>query len=240
MNPMPNEALSLIKNIITSLENEACDIVLCVPFLYIWSFIKKTLNTNVVIGAQNCWFESEGAFTGEISAKMLSDIGINWVIIGHSERRFHFKETNEIINKKIFAAVENKINVVLCVGETLEEKDSFINFEVISIQTKLALSGIEEKYLPMISIAYEPVWAIGNKKAQDAFLVNEICFKIRLIIKKLYNENASNIIKILYGGSVNSSNSNLFLLQPQINGLLVGNASLKLSEFLKIIKNCKF
>ena len=236
MNKTPSETVSLINELIPLINEKSCDIALCVPFVDIPNAIKLTENTNIKIGAQNCHFEKSGAFTGEISASMLKDLGVEYVIIGHSERRTYFAETDETVNKKVVAAINVGLKVILCIGESLEQKEQNITFEVISKEIKIALKGVEKSNLEKITIAYEPIWAIGTGKTATATEANEVCKFIRSLIEKLYDKDAASKIVIQYGGSMNAKNARELLQQPNIDGGLIGGATLKPVDFSKIIK----
>lgn len=190
---------------------------------------------NLMIVAQDCGFEDEGAFTGVTSPKLLKEIGVNYVILGHSERRNIFFETNEMINKKLLKALKNNLNVILCCGETEEEYNSKITKDVINKQLSTGLKDVDIKDLSNIIIAYEPVWAIGTGKTATIEVAQEICHFIRQYIKANYNSEVSNQIRIQYGGSVNSENIKSLLSQKDIDGALVGSASLKSDSFIKLI-----
>ena len=236
MNKTPSAAINLINEIIPLISENSCDIALCVPFVDIQNAIKLTKNTNIKIGAQNCHFEENGAFTGEISTAMLKDLGVKYVIIGHSERRAYFAETDETVNKKVIAAINAGLNAILCVGESLEQREQNITFEVISKEIKVALKGVEKSSLEKITIAYEPIWAIGTGKTATAKEANDVCEFIRSIIEKLYDEDAASKIVIQYGGSMNAKNAKDLLQQPNIDGGLIGGASLKPVDFSEIVK----
>ena len=196
----------------------------------------NTQNTNIKIGAQNVHFEEKGAYTGEVSAKMLKSIGVEYVIIGHSERRQYFAETDETVNKKIKAALENKLKPIVCVGETLEQRESGKTEEIITTQTKLALEGLTKEQVKGIIIAYEPIWAIGTGKTATSEDANNSIKAIRKEKASIYGEDIAEEVIIQYGGSVKSSNAKELFACSDIDGGLVGGASLKPEEFSKIVK----
>lgn len=236
MNKTPDEAKKIIAELTPLVQKAKCDVVLCVPFTCIHCALKATKGTNVSIGAQNCHFEESGAFTGEVSAKMLSSIGVKYVIIGHSERRAYFAETDATVNKKLKAALHEGLKVILCVGETLEQRQHVITNEVISIQVNLALNGIKKEDLQNIIIAYEPVWAIGTGKTASSEEAEEVCNFIRNLVKNIYNDaDIASKSTILYGGSMNAKNAKELLLKDDIDGGLIGGASLKAVDFSEIV-----
>lgn len=236
MNKSCVETENLIKEMIPLIKNPDCKVVLCVPYTSLSSALKVVSNTNISIGAQNCHFEKNGAFTGEVSAQMLSSMGVEYVILGHSERRTYFHETDLMINKKLKSALKEGLNVILCIGESLEQREQNITFETISSQLKIAFRDVLNEHLKKVIIAYEPIWAIGTGKAATAEIAEEICFFIREIIKQIYNEECSESIVIQYGGSMNAENANELLSQRNIDGGLIGGASLKAYDFSKIIQ----
>lgn len=236
MNQNYEEAKELIDELIPLVEHARCDIVICVPSINLSVAIEKTKNTNIKVGAQNCHFEKSGAFTGEISAQMIKSVGAEYVIIGHSERRAYFLETDEIVNKKIIAALDEGLNVILCVGENLEQRESNIVNEIISLQIKMALKGINGDKLGNILIAYEPIWAIGTGKTATPEQAEDVCTYIRKILAEMYNENLANEVVIQYGGSMNAKNASELLSMANINGGLIGGASLNAVQFAEIVK----
>ena len=190
---------------------------------------------NLIVAAENCHFKDSGAYTGEVSVGMLKEIGVEWVILGHSERRQYFSETDEIVNQKIKIALENSLKPIVCVGETLEQKEQGETEKIITKQVELALAGLNEEQVKQIIIAYEPIWAIGTGKTATSEDANNSIKAIRNKIKELYGEAISENISILYGGSVKSSNAKELFETSDIDGALIGGASLKLDEFEKII-----
>ncbi len=236
MNPSsPKEAKVLFEAIKKGTKNIKSEIVICPPFVYLPAVAQSV--GGLVIGAQNVYFEEKGAFTGEISALMLKNIGVEYVILGHSERRKYFNETDVQINKKIKKALSVKLKVILCVGENKEEWTSGKKSEVLENQITQDLKGVTGKEIKDIVIAYEPVWAIGtgNNCSVDETM-SSVLF-IRKIVLKLYNRGIADNVKILYGGSVKSDNATPYIENAGANGLLVGGASLNAEEFVKIVKS---
>lgn len=237
MDKTPEEAERLINSIKSKLDELACKVVLCVPFVDLHIAKEATLGTRIKIGAQNCHFEQSGAYTGEISARMLKALSVEYVILGHSERRAYFNENDEMINKKVKAALAEGLNVVFCVGETLRERELNITSEKISLQVKAGLTGVSAEELQNVSVAYEPVWAIGTGKTATKELANEVCGEIRELLASLYGERTTSEVPILYGGSVNAENARDLLSMEHIDGGLIGGASLNADEFLQIINS---
>ncbi len=235
MNKTPAEAKELIAAIAPLVKDAACDVVACTPFVDLASAQEAAAGTNIQIGAENCHWEKSGAYTGEISAEMLSSMGVNIVIIGHSERRQYFGETDVTVQKRVRAALDAGLTVILCVGETLEQREQGITSELVSMQTKIALGGGSEEELKRIIIAYEPVWAIGTGKTATAQQANEVCHTIRECIASVYSQAAADGITIQYGGSMNAGNAAELLAQPDVDGGLIGGASLKPQDFATIV-----
>lgn len=230
------EAVSLVKELKQLVEGADAEVIVCPSFLSLGKVIEEVKGTNIKVGAQNMHFEEKGAFTGEISPSMLNEIGVQYVIIGHSERRQYFNETDFTVNKKLKAAFEHKIIPILCVGETLEEKESNITMEVIGKQIKLDLHGLKAEDVENMVIAYEPIWAIGTGKTATADEANNTIKFIRDVVKNLYGVEVSEKVRILYGGSVKPSTINEQMNKSDIDGGLVGGASLKAEDFSKIVK----
>ena len=214
---------------------DGCKVVLCVPFVDLPVAIEAAKGTNVHIGAQNVHFEKKGAFTGEISADMLLELGCEYVIIGHSERRQYFGETDLTVNKKALAALEAGLHPIICVGETLEQRELGITMELIALQVKSALAGVPAEKLRKCVIAYEPVWAIGTGKTATAEQAAEVCTFIRTTVRHLYGARIARSITIQYGGSMKPANAAELLAQPDIDGGLIGGASLNPEDFIAII-----
>ena len=209
------------------------DSVICAPFISLRSLV-KCQGSNLKIGAQNMHFEEQGAFTGEIAPSMLTNIGVSYVIIGHSERRAMFNETDETCNKKLHAAYAHELKPILCVGESLEEREGGKTEELLASQLEKDLAGLTEEQVKELVIAYEPIWAIGTGKTATAEVADETCGFIRSKVKELYNEEVAEAIRIQYGGSVKVSNIDELMAKPNIDGALIGGASLKAEDFMKL------
>lgn len=235
MNKTPAEAVTLLNEIIPLVKNADCDIIACVPFVDLHAALEATKGTNVKIGAENCHWEKSGAYTGEISADMLFAMGVPYVIIGHSERRTYFGDTDVTVQKRTRAALDAGLTVILCVGEYLEQREQGITAELCAMQTKIALQGVSKEELKRIIIAYEPVWAIGTGKTATADQANEVCAVIRDVVKSIYDEAAGNGITVQYGGSMNAANAAELLSKPDVDGGLIGGASLKAADFAAIV-----
>lgn len=237
MNMTPSEAKSFITELAPMVKGmDGCDIVLCVPFVDIAVAIEAAKGTNIHIGAENVHFAESGAYTGEVSAKMLKEIGTEYVIVGHSERRQYFGETDNTVNLRTKAALNAGLKVILCLGEVKDERLSGITNEVVSMQTKLDLAGISAKELKNVIIAYEPVWAIGTGLTATPEQADETCGVIRGVIAELYGEDAAEEIIIQYGGSMNDANAAELLGKENVDGGLIGGASLKCDKFTAIVK----
>ena len=235
MNMLPNEAIKFIEEFAPLVKDTKNEVVLCVPYTDLFYALLNVQETNIKIGAQNMHFEEKGAYTGEISAQMLKSINVEYVIIGHSERRQYFNETDETVNKKIKAAFENGLKPIVCVGETLEQREAGTTIDVITTQTKLALEGLTEEQVAKTIIAYEPIWAIGTGKTATSEDAENSIKAIREKIAEIYGQNVAERVIIQYGGSVKSSNAKELFQMPDIDGGLVGGASLKPEEFAKIV-----
>lgn len=215
---------------------DGCKIVLCVPFVDIATAVKAAEGTNIRIGAENVHFAEKGAYTGEISAEMLTAIGTEYVIVGHSERRQYFGETDVTVNQRLTAALAAGLKVIVCVGETLTEREQNITFETVSRQTKIALAGVSADDMKNVIIAYEPVWAIGTGKTATAEQAEEVCAAIRGVVSGIYGEKVAEATTIQYGGSMNAKNAEELLSMKNIDGGLIGGASLKAPDFTVIVK----
>ena len=240
MNLTPSKAKAVIeelKPLVAGKDN--CTTILCVPFVDIATAVEAAKGSNIKIGAQNVHFEEKGAFTGEIAADMLLEIGAEYVIIGHSERRQYFGETNETVNKRVLAALKAGLKVILCVGEVLEEREQDITAEIVSLQTKIALLGVDEEMMKNVIIAYEPVWAIGTGKTATAEQADEVCGIIRNVLEVKYGKNVAEATTIQYGGSMNAANSAELLSKVNFDGGLIGGASLKPVDFSVIVNNAQ-
>lgn len=236
MNMLPNEAIEYIEKLSKLVKDTENEVILCVPYTDLFYALLTAQNTNIKIGAQNMHFEESGAYTGEVSAKMLKSINVEYVIIGHSERRQYFNETDESVNKKVKMALKNGLKPIICVGETLEQREANKTAEVITKQTELALEGLEENELKEIIIAYEPIWAIGTGKTATSEDANNSIKEIRNKIATIYGQNVADGVIIQYGGSVKSKNAKELFTMSDIDGGLVGGASLDPEEFSKIVE----
>ena len=236
MNKTPAEAKELIAAIAPLVKDAGCDVVACTPFVDLSSAQEAAEGTNIQIGAENCHWEKSGAYTGEISADMFVSMGVKIVIIGHSERRQYFGETDVTVQKRVRAALDAGMTVILCVGETLEQREQGITSELVAMQTKIALGGVSAEELKRVIIAYEPVWAIGTGKTATAEQANEVCHTIREVICELYGKASADGITIQYGGSMNAANAAELLAQPDVDGGLIGGASLKPNDFAVIVE----
>ena len=236
MNKTPAEAKVLLEGIMPLVKDADCDVIACVPYVDLQTALETTAGSNVQIGAENCHWAESGAFTGEISANMLTSRGVKTVIIGHSERRTYFGDTDVTVQKRVRAALDADMTVILCVGEYLEQREQGVTAEVVAMQTKIDLQGVSKDELKNVIIAYEPVWAIGTGKTATAEQANEVCALIRGTIADLYDEEAAERITIQYGGSMNAKNAAELLAQPDVDGGLIGGASLKPADFAEIVK----
>ena len=235
MNMLPNEAIQFIEELAPLVKDTKNEVILCVPYTDLFYALLTAQNTNIKIGAQNMHFEEKGAYTGEVSGEMLKAINVEYVIIGHSERRQYFAETDETVNKKIKAAFKYGLKPIVCVGETLEQREAGETVDVITKQTELALEGLTEEQVKNTIIAYEPIWAIGTGKTATKEDANDSIKAIRNKITEIYGQIVADGVIIQYGGSVKSSNAKELFEMSDIDGGLVGGASLKAEEFSKII-----
>ena len=235
MNMLPNEAMDFIQELTPLVKDTKNEVILCVPYTDLFYALLHVQGTNIKIGAQNMHWEEKGAYTGEVSAPMLKSIGVEYVIIGHSERRQYFAETDESVNKKIKAAFENELKPIVCVGETLEEREAGKTADIITNQTRLALEGLSNEQVKNTIIAYEPIWAIGTGKTATSEDANNSIKEIRKEIEKIYGKDVAECVIIQYGGSVKSSNAKELFSTSDIDGGLVGGASLVPDEFAKIV-----
>lgn len=237
MNKTSSEAVSLAKAVKKALSGESkVDIVLCPPFTALSEVAKTIAKSNLMLGGQDCHWEKSGAYTGEISALMLKDMGCRYSIVGHSERRQYFNETNESVNKKAIALIKEGISPIMCVGENLEEREKGKTFEIVENHVRGGLKGISALDMLKIVIAYEPVWAIGTGKTATPGQAEEVHKLIRDILSKLYNAETASLVRIQYGGSVKPDNISELMNEPDIDGALVGGASLDADSFIKIVK----
>ena len=236
MNMLPNEAISFIEELAPLVKDTENEVIICVPYTDLFYALLTAQNTNIKIGAQNMHFEESGAYTGEVSGKMLKSINVEYVIIGHSERRQYFNETDETVNKKIKAAFQYGLKPIVCVGETLEQREAGKTEVIITRQTELALEGLTEEQVKNTIIAYEPIWAIGTGKTATKEDANNSIKAIRNKIAKIYGQTVADGVIIQYGGSVKSTNAKELFEMSDIDGGLVGGASLRADEFSKIVE----
>lgn len=236
MNNDRNAAKKLITELNPLVKDAACEVVLCVPYTNLETALSLCEGTNMHVGAENCHWAKSGAFTGEISAEMLAEMGVEYVIIGHSERRQYFGETDQTVQARVRAALDAGLKVILCVGEVLEQREQGVTEEVVALQTKVALGGVSEEELSRIVIAYEPVWAIGTGKTATADQAEEVCAFIRSVVAKLYSKAAADALTIQYGGSMKPGNAKELLSKEDVDGGLIGGAALVASDFAAIIE----
>ena len=234
MNKSPEDAKVFMQSFPELVKDSESEVVLCVPYIDVCVMKELAKETNVKIGVQNVHYEEKGAYTGEVSVKMLKDIGMEYVIIGHSERRQYYNETDEGVNKKLKASLANDLKPIVCVGETLEQREAGITKDFVTNQVRLALEGLSNEDVAKTIIAYEPIWAIGTGKTASKEDANEVCAWIRDEIRNIFGAVAEEVI-IQYGGSVKSSNANELFNMSDIDGGLVGGASLDPEEFAKIV-----
>lgn len=234
MNKNHNEAVELINSLKSGIDTDKSDVVVCVPFVDLMAVSEAIKGTKINLGAQNMHFEESGAYTGETSPAMLKELGVKYVILGHSERRAYFGETDEIVNKKVKKALEHDIVPILCVGESLEERELNITIELVRVQVKKAFAGISKEDAKKVVIAYEPIWAIGTGKVATKEQAEEVCKEVRNVIEEVYGKEVADVIRIQYGGSVTGDSANELFNMPNIDGGLVGGASLK-DDFIKVV-----
>ncbi len=234
MNMTPSESVNFVEKLIDEEIKSPGEIVICVPFTSLYPVKEAVSNSEIKLGSQNVYFESSGAYTGEISGEMLKDLNVDYAIVGHSERREIFGESDEMINKKVLKLLELDINPILCVGETLEEREDGTHFDKVKSQITACLKDVDEKNLEKVVIAYEPIWAIGTGKSASSDDAEEMCAFIRNLIKEFFGEKVSNSIRIQYGGSVKPETIDELMSKENIDGALVGGASLKVEDFCRI------
>lgn len=239
MNKLPSETYDFVKEVAKATEGAACEVVCCTPFVCLAPAVEAAKGTHIKIGAENLHFEDKGAFTGEVSADMLKDLGVTYVIIGHSERRQYFAETDETVNKKTVKALEKGLLPIVCVGESLEQREAGITMDLITIQIKKAFAGISAADAEKVVVAYEPIWAIGTGKTATADQAEEVCGGIRKVLADLYDEKTAAAITVQYGGSMNAGNAADLLAKENIDGGLIGGASLKSADFAVIVGAAK-
>ena len=234
MNMTPSEAVELVNTLKSLVVTEEADVVFCVPAIDIIPVVEAAKGSNIQVGAENMYFEEKGAYTGEISPNMLTDAGVKYVVLGHSERREYFAETNETVNKKMLKAFEHGLTPIMCCGETLEQREQGVTMDFIRQQVKVGFQNVTADQAKTAVIAYEPIWAIGTGKTATTDQAQEVCKAIRACIAEVYDEATAEAIRIQYGGSVNAATAPELFAQPDIDGGLVGGASLK-PDFGKIV-----
>lgn len=234
MNMTPSEAVELVNTLKPLVATEDADVVFCVPAIDIIPVMEAAKGSNIQVGAENMYFEEKGAYTGEISPNMLTDVGVKYVILGHSERREYFAETSETVNKKMLKAFEHGLTPIMCCGETLTQREQGVTMDFIRQQVKVGFLGVTAEQAKTAVIAYEPIWAIGTGKTATTEQAQEVCKGIRECIAEIYDEATAEAIRIQYGGSVNAGNAAELFAKPDIDGGLVGGASLK-ADFGKIV-----
>ncbi len=234
MNKTPSEAVALIEELKPLVKNDEVDVIFCVPAIDIIPAVEAAKGSNIEIGAENMYYEESGAYTGEIAPNMLVDAGVKYVILGHSERRGYFAETDETVNKKVLKAFEHDITPIICCGESLEQREQGITIDWIRQQIKIAFQNVTAENAKKAIVAYEPIWAIGTGKTASTEQAQEVCAAIRVCLTELYGQEVSEETRILYGGSVNAKTAADLFSQKDIDGGLVGGASLK-AEFGQIV-----
>lgn len=239
MNKTPAEATALINEIKPLVADAACDVVVGVPFVDLPAALEAVAGSNIGVAAQNCHWEKSGAYTGEVSAEMLAAMGVGYVILGHSERRTYFGDTDVTVQKRMRAALDAGLTVILCVGEYLEQREQGVTGEVVAMQTKIALGGVSAEEISRVIIAYEPVWAIGTGRTATAQQANEVCAMIRETVAGLYSWEVADDVTVQYGGSMNAANAAELLACSDVDGGLIGGASLKAADFSVIVHAAK-
>ena len=234
MNMTPSGSVKLVNTLKSLVVTEEADVVFCVPAIDIIPVVEAAKGSNIQVGAENMYFEEKGAYTGEISPNMLTDAGVKYVVLGHSERREYFAETNETVNKKMLKAFEHGLTPIMCCGETLEQREQGVTMDFIRQQVKVGFQNVTADQAKTAVIAYEPIWAIGTGKTATTEQAQEVCKAIRECIAEVYDEATAEAIRIQYGGSVNAATAPELFAQPDIDGGLVGGASLK-PDFGKIV-----
>ena len=235
MNMTPGQAVELINTLKPLVVNDEVDVVFCVPAIDIIPVVEAAKGSNIQVGAENMYFEEKGAYTGEIAPAMLVDAGVKYVVLGHSERREYFAETDETVNKKVLKAFEHGITPIICCGETLTQREQGVTIDFIRQQIKIAFLNVTAAQAATAVIAYEPIWAIGTGKTATAEQANEVCAVIRSLIERLYGKDAADAIVVQYGGSMNDKNAAELLAQPDVDGGLIGGASLVAEKFTAIV-----
>ena len=238
MNKLPSETYDYVKEVVEATKGAECEVVCCTPYVCLAPAVEAAKGTHVKIGAENLHFEDHGAFTGEVSADMLVDLGVQYVIMGHSERREYNNETDETVNLKAKKALSKGLIPIVCCGESLEQREAGITMDWIAIQIKKAFAGISADDAKKVVVAYEPIWAIGTGKTATSVQAQEVCHAIRTVLAELYGKEVADEIRIQYGGSVNSKNAAELFAMEDIDGGLVGGASLKADQFVQLVKAC--
>ena len=239
MHYTPEEAVKLVNELKPLVKDATCDVVVCPTFVCLDAVLKAVEGSNIKVAAQNMHFEEKGAFTGEVAPGMLEAMGVSYVVLGHSERREYFNETDEALNKKVKAAFAHNLTPILCCGETLEQRENGTTNEVVGAQIKADLEGLSKELAEKVVIAYEPIWAIGTGKSASVEIAENCCRIVRDQIKVMYGEEAAEKVRIQYGGSVKPGNIVEYMAQPDIDGALIGGASLKADSFIEIIEKTK-
>ncbi|NOU98208.1 triose-phosphate isomerase [Paenibacillus sp. LMG 31456] len=234
-----SEATAFVNEVKGKAEVDGVESVICAPFTNLPALVEAVKGTTLKVGAQNLHFEDNGAFTGEISGVMLKDLGVNYVIIGHSERRAYFLETDEIVNKKVHASFKHSLTPIVCVGEKLEEREAGQTKQVCKVQTEGAFAGLSAEQAAEVVVAYEPIWAIGTGKSSTAADANEVISYIRELIAGLYSQSVADAVRIQYGGSVKPNNINEYMQESDIDGALVGGASLEPASYIALVEGAK-
>ena len=234
MNMTPATAVELINSLKNEINTNEVDVVVCPPYVCLPAVLEAVKDTNIAVGAQNMHFEENGAYTGEIAPSMLVELGVKYVVIGHSERRQYFAETDETVNKKTLKAIEHGLVPVVCVGESLEERKQGVTIDLVRLQTKIALKDVKAEDAKKVVIAYEPIWAIGTGMTATSAQAEEVCKAIREVVAEVYGNEVAEEVRVQYGGSVNGANANELFNMGNIDGGLVGGASLK-PEFASIV-----
>ncbi len=235
MNKTAGETKEILAQMSELVKGANCDVVICAPYTGLQAAVEATKGTNIEIGAQNVHFEQSGAYTGEISAEMLCDLGVKYAITGHSERRQYFGETDETVNLRTKAALNAGLVAIVCVGESLEQREQGVTEELVRLQTKIALKDITAQQMKNVIIAYEPVWAIGTGRTATSDQAQEVCLAIRNVVAELYTQDVADATTVQYGGSMNAGNADELLSKYDVDGGLIGGASLKPADFAAIV-----
>ncbi len=235
MNKTATEAKALIADLIPAMADASCEVVICTPYTTLATAVEMTKGTNIHVGAENVHFAKSGAYTGEISADMLLDLGVEYVVLGHSERRQYFGETDQTVNLRTVAALEAGLKVILCVGESLGQREEGVTEELVRMQTKIALKGVSAAQMANVIIAYEPIWAIGTGVTATSEQAQEVCAQIRKVLGEVYGADVAKATTIQYGGSMNAANAEELLGKADVDGGLIGGASLKAADFAVIV-----